>query len=261
MNGALPLKKERHQTSLMSYKQCSSKLWLGYSSGNAPVKQLWNNRLAADHRPLAIEKIGDWKKLEILVQTQSFWNNVGARTTEHSIGIRDNAAGIMIVWRTSPPLILHIHSLHQVATVTPSHVPLRRREIIIKKIHGIGTNCKVPSNWDSAQMFVCGPNFTTDLIGESLSFPAARDQSTFVLCVLSDSKHCLPGISRGWSSTVCTFGHSHKLPDIITGFALEYLLRTWSPETRDLGGWWMLYLLFQASQIDGSLGYFWFLRD
>jgi len=72
---------------------------------------------------LAAEKIGDWKKLEILVQNQSFWNIVGARPTAapRNSG-RDNAAGITIVWRTSPPLILHINSVKQVATATPSHV-------------------------------------------------------------------------------------------------------------------------------------------
>jgi len=44
-------------------------------------------------------------------------------------------------------------------------------------------------------MFVCDPNFKTSLIGESPFFPAAREQSMYVLCVLSDPKHCLPGIS------------------------------------------------------------------
>ena len=34
----------------------------------------------SEHIP-AIEKIGDWKKLEILVQNQSFWNIVGERHT------------------------------------------------------------------------------------------------------------------------------------------------------------------------------------
>jgi len=78
---------------------------------------------------LAFEKIGDWKK--ILVQNQLFWNIVGARPTAAPCNSRrDNAAGIKIVWRTSPPLILHIHSLHQVATVTPSNVLLRRRGIM-----------------------------------------------------------------------------------------------------------------------------------
>jgi len=104
---------------------------------------------------LAIEKIGDSEKLEILVQNQSFWNIVGARpTAAPRIGGRDNAAEIMIVWRTSPLLILHIDSLHQVATVTPSHVPLRRRGIIITIFHGIGTNCMVPSDWDSTPRYV-----------------------------------------------------------------------------------------------------------
>jgi len=32
----------------------------------------------------------------------------------------------------------------------------------------------VPSDWDSAPMCICGPNFISDLIGESPFFPAAR---------------------------------------------------------------------------------------
>jgi len=46
----------------------------------------------------AIKKIGDWTKLEILVQNQSFCNIVGERTTvaPRNSG-RDNAAGIMII--------------------------------------------------------------------------------------------------------------------------------------------------------------------
>ena len=57
---------------------------------------------------------------------------------------RDKAVGIIIVWKTSPPLILQIHSLHQVATDTPSHVPPRRRGIIIAIFHNLGTNSMVP---------------------------------------------------------------------------------------------------------------------
>jgi len=106
----------------------------------------------------AIENIGDWKKLEILVQNQSFWNIVTARPTAapRNSG-RDNAAGIMIIWWTSPPLILQIHSLHQVATGTPFHVPLRRRGIIITIFHGFGTKCMVLYRWDSAPRCVCRP--------------------------------------------------------------------------------------------------------
>ena len=37
-----------------------------------------------------------------------------------------------------------IHSLHQIATVTPSHVPPRRHGIIIVIFHYFGTNCMVP---------------------------------------------------------------------------------------------------------------------
>jgi len=77
-------------------------------------------------------------------QNQSLWNIAGARTLQapHNSG-RDNAAGIIIVRWTSPPLILQIHSLHQIATVTPSHVPPRRHGIIIVIFHYFGTNCMV----------------------------------------------------------------------------------------------------------------------
>jgi len=80
----------------------------------------------------------------------------------------------MIVWWTSPPRILQIHSPHQVATGTPSYVPLLRRGIIITIFHGFGTNCMVPSDWDSAPRRICGPDFISDWIGESPIFPAAR---------------------------------------------------------------------------------------
>jgi len=53
-------------------------------------------------------------------------------------GRRDNVEGIMITWGTSPPPILQIHSLHQVATGTPSHVPLQRRAMIIAIYRGFG---------------------------------------------------------------------------------------------------------------------------
>jgi len=66
-----------------------------------------------------------------------------------------------------------IHSLHQVATVTPSHVHLRRRGIIIAIFRGSGTNCMVLSDWDLAPKCVCGPNFISYLIGESPILSAA----------------------------------------------------------------------------------------
>jgi len=72
---------------------------------------------------------------------------------------RDYVGGIMTTWGTSPPPILQIHSLYQVAMGTPSHVPLQRRAIIIAIFSGSGTNCTVPSHWDLALKCVCGPNF------------------------------------------------------------------------------------------------------
>jgi len=119
---------------------------------------------------------------EILVQTQSLWNTVGARpTTAPRNSTRNNAAGIMIVWCTSPPRILWIHSLHQVATGTPSHVPIGLREIIITTFQCFGTNCMVPSDWESALICCFGPNFMSDLIGESPIFWAASMKKWFVL--------------------------------------------------------------------------------
>ena len=56
-----------------------------------------------------------------------------------------------------------------------------------------------------------------------LWFDSWFDDVSYVLCLLIDSNQCLPRISRGWSSNGFTFGHSHKLPGITTGFAFEYL--------------------------------------
>jgi len=92
----------------------------------------------------------------------------------------------------------------------------------------------VHSDWDLAPKCVCGPNFISSLIGESLILSA-----TDVLCVLllDYKQKCLSRISQGWSSnefgTLAVwipnqkkkdlFGHPHKLPGITTGFALGYL--------------------------------------
>ena len=70
-------------------------------------------------------------------------------------------------------LFLKIHSLHQIATGTPCHVPPRRRGLIFAIFHDFGTICMVPLDWDSAPRCVCDPNFISDLIGESPIFPAA----------------------------------------------------------------------------------------
>ena len=120
------------------------------------------------------DKIGEKTKLEILVLNKLFWSIVGARPIAASrIGGTDNEAGmIMSIWGPSlpGPHILQIHSLHQVATGNPSHVPLWRRKIIIAIFCGFGTNCMVPS--DLSPKCVCGPNYTSYVIGESsiLSF-------------------------------------------------------------------------------------------
>ena len=83
---------------------------------------------------------------------------------------RDNAVGIIMIWWTRLPLILQIHSPHQIATGTLSHVSPRRRGIIIAIFHDFGINCMVPQDWDSGPRCVCGPNFISDLIGESPFF-------------------------------------------------------------------------------------------
>ena len=65
------------------------------------------------------------------------------------------------------------HTLHQVATGTSSHVPLRHRGITITIFsHGLGINCMVPSDWDWAPNCVRGPDFRSYLIGE---FPGCQD--------------------------------------------------------------------------------------
>jgi hypothetical protein len=91
----------------------------------------------------------DWKKLEILVQNQSFWNDIMQAPRNSG---RENVVGIIIVWWTIPPLILQIYSQHQVATGTPFHVPPRRRGIIIAIFHDFGTNCMVPWEWLSTEV-------------------------------------------------------------------------------------------------------------
>jgi len=109
---------------------------------------------------LAAEKTGELKNWRIWYKNQSIGSIVSARpTAAPRNGRRDNAAGIMTIWWTSPPPILQIHSLHQVAMGTPSHVPLQRRAVIIAIFRGSGTNCMGPSDWDSALRCVYGPNF------------------------------------------------------------------------------------------------------
>ena len=66
-------------------------------------------------------------------------------------GRRDNVEGIMITWGTSPPPILQIHSLHQVATGTPSHVPLRCRAMVLLVVAifrgSVTFAWSLPRNW------------------------------------------------------------------------------------------------------------------
>jgi len=92
-------------------------------SNGTPAMDLGSMNI--DWRILAIEKIEDRGKLETLVQNQPFWNIVSARLAEATRESgRDKAAGKINIGWASPPRILQIHSLHQVATVTSLHVPL-----------------------------------------------------------------------------------------------------------------------------------------
>jgi len=159
----------------MLRSSCMGQFLRSYMVNQVPSTRLFQWLKGILQPRLAIEKIGDWTKLEILVQNQSFWYIVGARPTAEPRNSRsDNAAGIMIIWWNSPSRILQIHSVHQVAAGTPFYVPLRRRRIIITILHGFGTNCIVPSDWDSAPRCVCGPNFISDWIGESPICSVAR---------------------------------------------------------------------------------------
>jgi len=72
---------------------------------------------------------------------------------------RDDAAGKMTVWWTSPPPILHIHSLHQVATGAASHFPLRCLVMTVTIFRGSGTYCMVSSVWDLKLKRIFVPNF------------------------------------------------------------------------------------------------------
>ena len=100
---------------------------------------------------LVAEKTGEWKILVNLVQNQSIGSIVGARhTATPRNGRRVHVGEIMTIWWwTSPLLKVEIHSPHQVTMGTTSHVPLQRRAIIITIFRGYGTNCMVPSDWDS----------------------------------------------------------------------------------------------------------------
>jgi len=87
----------------------------------------------------------------------------------------------------NPPHVLQIQSLYQVATDTPSHVPLRRRGRIITIFRGFGTSCLVPSDRDLASKCVYSTNFISYSIGESPILSAAGSGSE-----LKQTKHEIP---------------------------------------------------------------------
>ena len=65
-------------------------------------------------------KLENWKNWRIWYKTSQWEVFLGARpTATPRNGKRDNIEGIMTIWWTSPPLILQIHSLHQVDRKKP----------------------------------------------------------------------------------------------------------------------------------------------
>jgi len=109
------------------------------------------------------EKTGELKKLENLTKSVNWkycrcTTYCGTQQQQERQGRRDNNFIRMTVWCTSPLAILEIHSLHQVAMGTPSHVPLQRSATIIAIFRGSETSRMVLSDWDFALKCECGPN-------------------------------------------------------------------------------------------------------
>jgi len=138
----------------------------------------------------------------------------------------------MSVWGTSPPHILHIHLLHQVATSTPSHDSLWRRGIIIAIFRGFGTKCMVPSDWDLVPKCVCDPNFISYLIGEPPILSAASIDFRVNLIYM-------------WSSTNITidvqFTTSHILHSMWNKFHISHYNNVLDESARPI---WKAYLEF-----------------
>ena len=93
-----------------------------------------------------LDKLGD------SVVKQVIWSIVSAHpTAAPRICAINDEVGIVNIWGLSPPDILQIHSLHQVATGNPSHVPLRCRGIIIAIFRGppdpINDLCSPPGKY------------------------------------------------------------------------------------------------------------------
>jgi len=104
------------------------------------------------------------ENLQILVQHQSFGNIVGAWPTvaPRNSG-RDNAAGIMIIWWTSPPRILQIHSLKLPRSPLFMFLFAPQKNDHHSSFPRFWNKLYSPYNWDSAPRNVCSSNFTSDL--------------------------------------------------------------------------------------------------
>jgi len=112
--------------------------------------------------------------MEILVQNQSFRNIVCTQPTSAP----SNSDEIMQQeqWIHDELALLAIYRFTHCTKLPRALLfmfPFGRGRIITI-FHGFGTNCIVPSDWDSALRCVCGPNLISDLIGESPKFSAAR---------------------------------------------------------------------------------------
>ena len=82
---------------------------------------------------------------------QHIWRNKHSshrNTLQHTATMRITLQHIYNTFRNTfkGTSILQIHSVHQVATDTRSHVPLRRRAINIDIFRGFGIYCMVPSD-------------------------------------------------------------------------------------------------------------------
>ena len=128
---------------------------------------------------------------------------------------------------------------------TPFHVPPRRRGIIITTFHDFGTNCMVPQDWDSAPRCICGPNFLSDLIGESPIFSAARNHDFFGgLFSFGGTAHGTPvctlwsKIPIGVATTGCgEWGDAHPFArsgrSFLDSYQFSTLVEPFTPVMRD----------------------------
>ena len=92
----------------------------GDASSHAALFGLMKNKHRSNNRKnWRLEKIGDSGTKSVILKY--------CRCTTYCkyLATTGEITGIITVWWTRPPLILQIHSLHQIATGTPFHVPPR----------------------------------------------------------------------------------------------------------------------------------------